>query len=283
MQSELVSTKIREVLSGYLFFEEDVDNAIEIMEQLWKPFKPYADKNFSTALEKDFIARFWEMYLANTLFGQGYSLIPRDKLGQKGPDICIENEKIWIEAISAGKGGKDIESINPDNEVILRYRSLIKSKFEKYQIYQKDGIIKTSEPYIIAINAYRIPFSEESIPDYMKPNIVKAVFPLGDYTEIIDTDTGEIKKAGYSYCDKRYTQKNSPVATDLFIDDEYKGISGILFSTSSIKSVLDKKDNDFIFVHNPKAKNPVQHGWIKLGREYTFKANKLFRKVWQPA
>ncbi len=272
MVSTIASPKIKKITQNYLLQQEDVDYAIDLLEKLWLHFEPYADKNFQSEMEQDFVARFWEMYLGNMLLQQGYSLTPRHELQKKGPDICIshDNKRIWIEATAAGKGGKDIISITPDDEIILRYRSLIESKFQKYQDYQ-ENIIKNHEAYVIAINTYRIPFSDEGhLPDYVLPNIVKAVLPFGEFKIVVNGDTEKIINSGYSHRDIINTQKGSPVETNIFLQKKYEGISGILFSNMSIEAVLKNEGNDFIFVHNPMAKNHIHQGWLEFKKEYKF-------------
>lgn len=272
MNENLDREKLQQLLLVYPLSGEDIALATTKIDAFWQQFKPYADNKFMQKLEDDFIARFWEMYLVNVILEKKYSLLSRKELGKKGPDICIENNqnKIWIEATAGGKNAKDIYSNTPDDEVILRYRSLIESKFKKYKEYLKDGIIQSSEPYIIAINAYRIPFAEENCPDYMLPNIVRAVLPFGEFTIIEDRDTGKVINSGYSRRENLYTQRNSPVRTDIFLLKEYEGISGVLFSTTGINDVIREKDNDFIFVHNPMARNPISPRWLEFKKEYRF-------------
>ena len=229
------------------------------------------------------------MYLAVTLLDLGFKLRPRLELGKKGPDICISlaETNIWIEAIACGTSPDDCaESENGfdsiDESVILRYTSAIAEKFRQYGEYQDTGILSSSEPYLIAINGSRIPFS---IPDddssNMIPNIIKAVVPFGDYTMILDHDGKQIVKTGYSYRDEIVKPSGKKVSTKFFPEPKYAGISAILFSNIDISCLPDNYGDDFLFFRNPMAINSLPAGWLKAGVEYRLEGNKFFKKRWK--
>jgi len=261
----------------------------DILERLWARFEPYADANFKTAIASEFQSHFWEMYLAVTLLDLGFELHPRTELGDKGPDICISSAEtnIWIEAIACGiSPNDDAESENEsepvDEQVILRYTSAIAEKFRQYREYLNTGILSSSEPYLIAINGSRVPFSLPVDNSYDKiPDIIKAVMPYGDYTEVVDRDTMKTLKTGYSYRAEIVKPSGNKVATNIFLSQEYAGISAILFSNIDISNLPDKDGNDLLFFRNPTAINPLPIGWLKAGCEYRLEGNKFFKKRWQ--
>lgn len=261
----------------------------DILEKLWASFEPYADSNFKTSIASDFHSHFWEMYLAVTMLGLGFKLRSRRELGKEGPDICISLAKtnIWIEAIACGVSPDDdaqsengFESI--DESVIIRYTSAIAEKSKKYGIYRAKGILSSSEPYVIAINGSRVPFSlPDNNPPYMIPDIIKAVIPFGDYIEIVNRDTMQIEKTGYSYRAKIGKPSGKRVPTNTFCNPDYAGISAILFSNIDISNISDNYGNDLLFFPNPTAINPLPSGWLKAGCEYRIEKNKLYKKNWQ--
>ena len=61
----------------------------------------------------------------------------------------------------------------------------------------------------------------------------------------------------------------SEIATDIFLDEKYQGISAILYSCVDLCNRPDKLGQDYIFIHNPFAKNPVKEGLLGVGREAT--------------
>lgn len=266
----------------------------DVLEGLWARYEPYADSNFKTAIASDFQSRFWEMYLAVTLLDLGFRLRPRRELGQKGPDICISSAKtnIWIEAIACGASPSDsaelengfdengFESI--DESVILRYTSAIDEKFKKYGEYLNKGIVSNSEPFLIAVNGSRVPFSlPDNNPPDMIPNIIKAVMPFGDYVIVVDRDSNQIVKDGYSYRSEIIKLSGNTVPTNIFLSQKYLGISGILFSNIDISDLPEKYGEDLLFFRNPTAVNPLPTDWLKRGMEYRLEGKKFFKKRWR--
>ncbi|MDO9303198.1 MAG: hypothetical protein Q7T89_17545 [Anaerolineales bacterium] len=260
------------------------------LENLWARFEPYADSHFINEISSEsmskFQSRFWEMYLSATCLELGLDLRSRHELGKEGPDICIVTSEtnIWIEAIASGADfffytGADDGCEPIDESAILRYCGAITEKFRKYNGYLKNGIVLNSEPYIIAVNGFHIPFSiSGNTSSNMLPNIIKAVAPFGDYQVILDRDAKQIIKTGYSYRDKIVKPSGGNVPTNIFGNPEYAGISAILFSNIGISNLPDKCGDDFLFFRNPMAINPLNAGWLKVGVEYWQEGNKLFKK-----
>lgn len=262
------------------------------LERLWTRFEPYADSNFKTEISSQsiskFQSRFWEMYLAVTFLDLGFDLRPRRELGREGPDICIvtPETKIWVEAIASGTDffyyvGADDGCEPVDESVILRYCSAISEKFKKYNGYLKNGTVLRCESYIIAVNGFLVPFSASGkTSSNMLPNIVKAVVPFGDYTEILNYDTKQVMKAGYSYQDKIVKLSGNMVTTNIFCNQEYAGISAVLFSNIGISDMPDKCGDDLLFIRNPLAINKLPTGWCKTGVEYIVEGKRIFTKSW---
>lgn len=262
----------------------------EFIEGLWEKYEPYADDHFKTEVAINFHNRFWEMYLACSLLEQGLKLIPR--ITKKGPDVCLNiQERIcWIEAI-APKGGTGPDAIQeplltkreahfsnvPEEKIILRYQSAILEKFNKYQDYLKDKTVQQNESYIIAINGRRIPYSflEDDIP-----YIVKSVLPIGELTVFIDWENNKITGQEYSYRPKINKILGASVSTRIFLDSTFSGVSGILFSNSDFLNHPIKIGEEFIFIHNPLANNPLPTGWLSIGKEFQVRKNQLEIKDW---
>lgn len=243
-----------------------LDEERRFLERLWEEYEPYADKQFRIEIASNFHRRFWEMYLTCALMENGFE--PSPKTYQKGPDVCakVNNRWTWFEAIapSGGEGPDaifkpelDVGQIEwfmiPEEKIILRYIAAVIVKSNGYMAYLNDGVVRSGDPYVIALNGRRVPYSNL---DDDTPYIVKVLLY-----------EGEIRKAN-----------DSLVSTGIFYDKEYTGISGVLFSNSDLKNRPLRSGSEFIFVHNPLADNPIQKGWFSMGSEYWKDDNLIHKK-----
>jgi len=249
-------------------------------QELWQTYSPYADTDFRQQIQVDFHARFWEMYLTCTFLKASLSVISRDKGRDRGPDILIENQacRIWVEAIAPTSGADEnpdrvpdfrhgVATRIPDEQIVLRYRSAISEKFDyKYHNYLATGVVSSSDPYVIAINSCRI---KAAIADSDPPRILKAVFPIGYQKVTINKQTKEIIDSGFEFRPTVERRSGAQISTDLFLNPAYENLGGILFSRASVNHLIKGLGEDFIFIHNPLAKNPIPPGFFKFGREYT--------------
>ena len=249
-------------------------------DEMWEKYQPYADPNFRQEIQIDFHARFWEMYLTCACLDK--SLPVRRRISVQGPDVLIQDEmsNIWIEAIAPSRGAEKNPDRVPDykfngtaqnvpnDQIILRYRHAIAEKFDnKYQQYLSDSVIDSSDPYIIAINSCKI--FEAGIADTDPPRIIKAVFPIGYQRITITRDTMNIVDSGFQFRPAIERTSGELISTNLFVDKMYECLSGILISHASGIRLIKPLGADFIFIHNPLAKNPAPLGFFKIGREYT--------------
>lgn len=248
------------------------------MEKLWDIYEPYADKDFPEQLPMDFHARFWEMYLACMLLQKGYQLLPKRKLS-RGPEIAIElNEtrRLFIEAVAPSKGGDN----NPDkvprtelgravrlpnNKITLRYCSAIKSKFNAYERYLKGNVVTEFDSYFIALNSCKIGI-EAKAEDEDCPRVMKAVLPIGD--EVVEISG---KNVNWNYQYKINMKKSSgiDVPTNIFLNYDYAGLSGLLYAWINYCNKPEKMGNDIVILCNPCARNPVPQSYFNFGKEYS--------------
>ncbi len=257
----------------------EIDARIRVfVDHMWGVYQPYADRNFATELRRDFHARFWEMYLTYILLSHGY----RIHCHKPGPDILVNSEssRIWIEAVAPSQGSDGSKDHVPDmvtdrievqhypeREIILRYRAAIYEKFHnKYLHYVETGIVEKSDPFIIAINSAKMRFA---MPGLTPPDIVRAVFPIGHLQVHIDCSTLEITGMHHQYRPEIRKNSGSPVSTEVFLIEEYTPITGIMFSHCSAANCLHPRGEEFMFIHNPIAKNPIPRGFFAFGVEYT--------------
>lgn len=257
----------------------------EFVESLWTQFHPLADSGFVDLIADDFQPRFWEMYLACTLLDAGLKLSSADA----GPDVRVDTggTPIWVEAISpsGGDGPDAVPShdtdgdacIVPEDLVVLRLRSAIEEKHNAYLRCIKNGVVSPSDAYIIAVNGRRVPFyMTDDQPSY----IIKAVFPFGMHTVTLDSNTAEIVSQGFQHRPQIQKRSGSQVDTTVFENDDYAGISAIVYSSADAWNGPDVLGADFQILHNPLATTPIEHGWLKVGLELWATETELARKQW---
>ena len=282
----------------YRVIRDDPDEADAkvFVERLWGFFSPYADHNFRGKIATSFSQHFWEMYLAFGLAMQGANLQPISSGGQSrrdrlGPDLQLLGlpHPVWVEAIVPFRGGGPdqvpemrlgtVQDI-PSEALILRYRHAIEEKFRKLLFYLKKGVVKDSDPYVIAINSRSLPFGIYEPPT---PRILQALFPLGDLFVTFDPVAKRVVESGHQHRAQIEKKKGNPVSTTVFLDPIYEGISAVLFCPSN---VWNRPPNDaevgldFMFIHNPLAKNKIPHQWLKCGRECWMEDDHLVIKNW---
>ena len=261
------------------------------MEHLWNTYQPYADKDFPKQLSQDFHARFWEMYLTCTLISKSFPVVPKNRISEC-PDIVIDDSprRIFIEAVTCDEGAPinpdrvpelpvyDVNTIRtakasvfPENEILLRYTGKILDKYKGYVTYLEKGIVSKSDSYIIALNSCKIrqAILGDGVGGSDYPLIVKAVLPVGDKAIPISKLSGAPLPWYYQYRPNINRSRGSTIPTDLFLNDEYVGISGVLYSHTDIANLTTKPGDDFIFIHNPKATvNAIPNEYFKFGIEY---------------
>ena len=242
------------------------------MENLWGTYHPYADGDFPKQLAQDFHARFWEMYLTCTLIYNSFKVLPKQTRA-KGPDIKIDHASttIWVEAVipTSGDPSKPDSVPNlqmgvaqqvPDDQIILRYRSVIRDKYWKYL---EDKNITDKDCYIIALNGCKIRHGDRE-----PPRIVRSVLPFGWDVVTVDTSSHKVVNRGYQYRSSLRKASGSPVDTDIFTKPEYQHISAVMFSNVDVANPTSVMGEDFIIVRNPLASRQLPDDFPKVGREY---------------
>jgi type I restriction enzyme S subunit len=257
----------------------DILSLKSYIEKLWVDYKAYADPDFTQKIKEDFDSRFWEMYLACTLIYKSYPV--KKKTKSEGPDILIveANHSIWLEAIAPTGGADDnldrvpdmkygVATNVPDEEITLRYCSAINDKIKKYLIYLEQKIVLPEDSFVIAINSCKIP---TAIMDTNNPpRILKTVFPISYWRYKIDKNLHKIVDSRLQYRPNIKKTGGSKISTNIFLNPDYRALSGVLYSRVSIRSdKLEEMGSDFIYIHNPLAvENRIPEGYFKFGKEF---------------
>ncbi len=242
------------------------------IEELWKIYSPYADKDFLQQLRVDFIARCWEMYITCVFLIQGFPVIPKQM--RKGPDIQIEtaDRTIWVEAVSPKKGsGRDavpaprygVVSRLPETSMLLRFANALDGKYEQYKKYVQGKLVREDEPFVIALNGGEM----DRRTDMGIPLIMKCLFGLGDLTVSVPVGGGD---AEAFWAPREEVQKagGSPVSMMFFENLEHKGISAVIYCDNHILNHPPRLGKDCIVIHNPNASNRLGTNFLKVGYEY---------------
>lgn len=255
----------------------------QFIENLWKDFQIYADKQFRKEFKTQTYSRFWEMYLGCSLLKNGFVLKKNNR--DKGPDLYVTKGKnlIYIEAVTPKKGsGKDKVDEPPLSKVVtvprdnitLRILNSIEEKKEQYNNWVKNKIIDNSMPFILAINGSQIIYIRNEDDDEL-PLILQSISPFGSQYYTLDIKTMEIVNSGFKYKRTITKAEGSEVIKDIISQKEYSFISGFLYSNIKPLNRPNNMTDDFIFVHNPNAIHPIQIGFFKMGREYFLSENKI--------
>jgi len=249
------------------------------IEQLWRIYHPCADKNFLEQIKVDFIARCWEMFIACVFLEQGFKLMP--KTNSDGPDIHIklDDNNAWVEAVSPKKGSgpdrvRDLVCGTiiriPEEGILLRFTNSLASKYDQYQKYLDQGLVKGNEPFLIAMNRGEI----DSPTQLVIPLIIKCLFGIGDPVVDVPLGGGEATSSWTSR-QEVFKRSGSGVSTNFFENTEHKGISGVIYCGNDILNHPVILGKDCILIHNPYAFNPVWIDFLKVGYEWVPEDNSM--------
>lgn len=240
------------------------DEAKNFCETLWRRYERYADNHFlnEIKLENKFHDRFWEMHLGNVLLEKGFEIFSKDN----GPDFRIqinEENDVWIEAITSSDGEEGrVDSVTSlqvsreaslvsEDKVVLRLRNAIESKSEKIKKYLDDGVVSNNEPIVIAINTAKI----NSIINYEDLIRYAQMSCFGVTSEyILNLKNGKFSQVYTSDITK---SSGSSVPVNIFLNQNYSHISGILLSRASINHYDRRLGEDYVLVLNPYARNKL--------------------------
>jgi type I restriction enzyme S subunit len=255
-----------------------VVEARQFVERLWAQCAPYLDSDLPVAARHDFQQRFWELYLTHVLLENGVALIARNqwRVRRKGPDLLASDGGTWIEAVlaSPGTGADAVQEPEPGkagwvptDAIKLRLLNAIDAKLCQYKKYQRDGIVRAGDRYVIAVGTAAIYLARlgQTIP-----YIVCAVLPFGPEQVHIDRESLEIVGESFAYQPTIAKQSGTEVPTTLFQDAQSAPISALLYAWTDEGNRAAVPGHEFVTIHNPLAANPLPRGFFPFGREYWF-------------
>jgi hypothetical protein len=298
--SSIVSDK------NFLALRDNTDKqaraAREFIDESYLKVGKYLDVDFARKLQKQFHAHYWELWLALAAVEAGVSLVPRAARGaiSEGPDLLAEinGKKYWFEAVivTKGEGPDKIKELHEgmshliqDEAVKLRILNALKVKCEVYEKYINSRIVSLDDAFIIAVNSFEAGLDARL--EVTVPRIVKCVLPIGHEVAHIDKTTKMVKGYSHEYCASVSKLSGSKVSTTLFQQESNNGISSVIYSNHGIwddfplmdsvfrsQYSIPKPGEDFIFVLNPMAKNPMNPTLFDRGYCYWVEDGSVIHK-----
>lgn len=292
------------------------------LEGVWEKFRRYlksAEETEFRDLEVQPHPRIWEMYLAVALNEQGFTLAAKSR---EGPDIKLCNPSVWIEAVVSTNGdtgnkkqhpasrlpeiltGAPVWGGPPEDKIIERIVTSIKEKKNKltgyddrkgkhHRGYIEKGLVKDSDPYIIALNTYKTSFAQfdhQHTAGHI-PLVAKALFGYGETVLLSffprDGRSAPTSSDRFDHLYRPHLQatKEKRVPTNIFFQEEYSGISAVILSKEGFWTWTHRipvpLSENFIVVHNPFALNRLPNGWLKSGHEIWIEHGQLQKRIWK--
>jgi hypothetical protein len=230
----------------------------KLCDALWRRYAPLADRHFREDARKNFLQRFWEMYLGVTLMDRG---IPLQRHGDEGPEFfaSLDGRRVWFEAIAPrpGEGPDRVGDIPsgeaqeiPTEKILLRLTNALDEKRKRYRAAVTKGIIGAQDAYVLALNTRGVPYA--FLGDEV-PYFVRAFLPFGPLTMDIDTRTLEATEPFSEYRAAIRKAKGTEIPTRWFLDGSANFCSAVLHSAVDYANFPDELGADFAVLHNPTA------------------------------
>jgi hypothetical protein len=236
------------------------------------------------------------MYLGCLALRAKLSVMPKKKNKGKGPDLQViltTGQNLFIEATAPGPGTSHdkvseptplrlgINEIAPDipvEKILLRITTGIDKKIKAYDRYLRDQVLQPNDPYIVAVNLGAVPSARSEFFD--PPLIIRSLFGVGNLMVLFDRNNPGLRETHDSICHQIIKYNDEPIRTNFFLDSSYCGLSAIIFSDARPLPPPKPDASEFKLVHNPYAKNPVDRGLFKIGREYWAEGTRIHSTNW---
>src|SRR3989344_1384479 len=259
------------------------------LEKNWRERKRFITKkeqeNFRSDIRfQKFHQRIWELYVSASLLHHELNL---SKTNDKGPDFLLKHDgkNVWIEAVAPTQGSgpnkvettEDILANVPEGVLVSRGGSIYDfvrpkilritqgfvGKASNLKQYSSDNI---SDCIVIAINGGL--FEGDMLTEQL---VLGAVFGRGNSVYAKKRGKDKFQRGYYEFVPS-FSKGDAPIDASLFLRDEYKHISAVIYCGKRIyESYRDysrKPGDDFVFVYNPKALNPLDSNLFKFGVHY---------------
>ena len=182
------------------------------------------------------------------------------------PDMLLDfkETKVWIEAVAPKPGTKSdgvpepvlngVQDL-PMRECLLRLTQALTEKRKRFSYYVQRGIVSENDVLVIALSACALN-TFGSLLEWPQPVMLRVLTGAGDLAIPLD-----LPHSPYSTRqDAILRNSGSPVDTVLFEKEEYRIISGVLYSNADpVNAPLSPETTLSLFL-NPKADVEVPIG-----------------------
>ncbi|MGB8699323.1 MAG: hypothetical protein WCD18_07905 [Thermosynechococcaceae cyanobacterium] len=150
-------------------------------------------------------------------------------------------------------------------------------KNKRYKRYIKESWISPEAPYIIAINAAKVPSATKELEI---PRIVRSLLPFGFQVLHLNRETLEETSTSYEYQGEIFKASGTKIDTTSFLNSEFSGISAVVYSCADAFNYPDEISKSLLLFHNPLAINPLPLGFLRKGYEYWVDNQHLKSRNW---
>lgn len=262
---------------------------IDHIEKLWQVYQPFASAHFQRNFltdESKFDSLMWEMILGVAFLEHGYQLQPSKS--DNRPDLCIvlKGQKIWIECCLPRRGDPgnpnsvqeipsdgEFHEVDPDKSV-LRCTAKLAEKKAQHKKWIEDGVCIENEPFIIAINGHNLRLN---IHDASLPDILRALYGLGDRYVTFDVKDLSHKESGYQFKPAIVKSGNAkvprPIPTTFFLERDNNHISGVIYSTYWIGHCSSTPQ--YCYIENVNGRNRTGPIFGEFCQSYQYQQNQI--------
>ncbi|WP_122319552.1 hypothetical protein [Pseudomonas syringae group genomosp. 3] len=266
---------------------ENAKTVVEHLTNLYDKFHSHGltDRIFEKEITSGDINRYTqrtaELLLADMLWQDGFTL----RSENSGPDFRATKNgfSAWIELHTPEPKGIPVEYFQttkepivkgvPFDEISLRWTAAFSEKKSKLRGYLESGIVKPSDPYVIAINAHllsRRPFHGLNGVSG-KPVPVEILFSVGPRQIHIDRMSGTIVDQSHAHRPSIPKAGSvNKVPADSFLDPENISISAVL-GVDLLEQTVLKAVHPSAVVYNPQAINPIPLNWLSAQEQWACK------------
>ena len=247
----------------------------EHCEDLWRDYWKFADENFPVEFALQFHQRWFEMYLSVTLLRRGIAV----KCINHGPDILamFDKRRVWIEAVCAGTGEPGMADSVPDTpvgvvrdvpmrEYVMRVRSSLAEKSGKYMKYADEGIVRSEDLTVVALNVGGIPGLCANMDECIK----RSVYGIGNPVLTVDKISRTIVGSGRESKASVLKSSGAHVGVQCFTDGSMAHVSGVLGTGTNAFNLPAQLGQDFVLYPNLTAGCLWPEGLLPLGMEWVF-------------
>ncbi len=224
--------------------------------------RPYLDRDFDKKFNTERLSRESELIIGHELMKNRYQL-KKKETGIKGPDFLLEynGQRIWVEVIATREGshpkykdneetfdykgvlGGGMKELDVDN-CKLNIAGSVRNKMKQFNEYVKDKVVAEKDIRIICVNVTDVGAGSKNCPD-----MASVVYGIEEIWWV-DTKTHD---SGVDFRKQKPIVKKTGKEIDmgLFVQDEYKGIDGILWFEYELGTIIPENcEIQFYANHN---------------------------------